>query len=52
MLSEEELINLDYDGLSDTDILVLLIVDGVKPVSPSRLQRLAFLYRELYKSLT
>lgn len=51
MISEKELIEADYDGLSDSDILVLLIVggDGERPVSKSRLQKIALLYRELYE---
>lgn len=52
MISEKELIEADYDGLSDSEILVLLIVGGDdgKPVSKSRLQKIAHLYRELYEN--
>ena len=46
-MNEDELIETDYDGLKDCEILVLLIVDGESPVSRSRLQRLAQLYRNL-----
>lgn len=50
MISEDEMIDADYDDLSDSDISVLLIVDGKQPVSKNRLQKIAFLYRELYGS--
>lgn len=49
-MNEDELIETDYDGLKDCEILVLLIVDGESPVSRSRLQRLAQLYRNLYET--
>ena len=49
--SDEELIDADYDDLSDADIMVLLLMDpSGKPVSKSRLQRLAYFYRQIHKS--
>lgn len=48
MISEEEMIDSDYDGLSDSDIIVLLIVDGKRPVSKTRLQKINQLYQKLY----
>ena len=52
LISEEELIDADYDGLSDSDILVLLLISDGERVSKTRLQKLAFLYRELYEKKT
>ena len=49
MMSEEEMIDSDYDDLSDSDIIVLLIVDEKRPVSKTRLQKLSLLYHELYE---
>lgn len=50
MISEEELIDADYDDLSDSDILVLLFMneDGI-PVSKTRLQKLWVLYNQTYE---
>lgn len=48
MLSEKEMIDSDYDDLSDSDILVMLIVDNTKPVLKTRLQKISLLYHELY----
>lgn len=50
MVTEKEMIELDYDGMSDYEIMVLLIVDGKERVSKSRLQRIYFLYEQLQKS--
>lgn len=52
MMSEKEMIDSDYDDLSDSDIIVLLIVDGKKPVLKTRLQKLSLLYHELYEKKT
>jgi len=52
MISEEELIDCDYDDLSDSDIIVLLIVDEKRPVSKTRLQKTALLNYELYEKTT
>ena len=49
MMSEEEMIDSDYDDLSDSDIIVLLIVDEKRPVSKTRLQKLSLLYHEFYE---
>lgn len=46
---ERELIEVDFDGLSDSEIMVLLLMDDDGAISMSRLQRLALLYRELYE---
>lgn len=48
-MKESELIELDFDGLSDTDIAVLLMMDEGHPVSRTRLQKTAFLYDRLYE---
>lgn len=40
MMSETEMIDADHDDLSDSDILVLLIIDGTVPVLKTRLQRM------------
>ena len=45
MISEQELIDSDYDDLSDSDIVVMLIVDGKRPVMKTRLQKISLLYR-------
>lgn len=45
---ERGMVDTDFDGLTDLEILVLLIVDGMAPVSKTRLQRLSLLYFELY----
>ncbi len=48
MISERELIDSDYDDLSDSDIIVLLIADGKRPVAKTRLQKISLFYHELY----
>lgn len=50
-IKEKELIEIDFDELSDAEIKVLLMMneDGT-PISPSRLQRINQLYEELYES--
>lgn len=46
MVSEAELIDADYDDLSDSDIIVMLMMDPkYGPVSKVRLQYLCCLYR-------
>lgn len=47
-VNEQELIELDYDGITDTDIRVILWMTPGESISPSRLQRLDLLYRNLY----
>ena len=47
--TEGELIETDFDGLSDTEVLVMLMMDEERHVSRSRLQRTAFLYDKLYE---
>lgn len=49
-MNEEELIEADYDSLSDSDILVLLMMNDDSPITATRLQKLALIYRELVKS--
>lgn len=46
---EEDLIEADFDDLSDAEILVMLLIPDGKVVSRTRLQCLAFLYRALYE---
>lgn len=45
---EEDLIEADFDNLSDAEILVMLLIPDGMVVSRTRLQCLAFLYRSLY----
>ena len=52
MVSEEDMINSDFDDLSDPEILVLLLIDGTRPVLKTRLQKLSLLYHELYEGKT
>ena len=52
MVSEQEMIDSDYDDLSDSDIIVLLIVDEKRPVLKTRLQKISLLYHELYEKTT
>ena len=52
MLSEQEMIDSDFDDLSDSDILVMLIIDEKRPVLKTRLQKLSLLYHELYDKTT
>ncbi len=52
MVSEQEMIDSDYDDLSDSDIIVLLIVDEKRPVLKTRLQKISLLYHELYEKPT
>lgn len=47
---EEDLIEADFDDLSDAEILVMLLIPDGIIVSRTRLQYLAFLYRSLYES--
>lgn len=47
--TEKELIETDFDGLSDAEILVMLLMDEERPVSRSRLQRTAYMYDRLYE---
>lgn len=46
---EEDLIEADFDDLSDAEILVMLLIPDGMVVSRTRLQYLAFLYRALYE---
>ena len=52
MTSEQDLIDSDYDSLSDSDIIVMLILDGDTSVSKTRLQKTSLLYRKLNKKTT
>lgn len=45
---EKDLIDMDFDDLSDAEILVMLLIPDGMVVSRTRLQYLAFLYRALY----
>lgn len=47
---EQDLIEADFDDLSDDEILVLLLIPDGVVVSRTRLQYLAFLYRALYEN--
>lgn len=47
---EQDLIEADFDDLSDTEILVMLLIPDGMAVSRTRLQQLAFLYRTLYEN--
>lgn len=49
-MDENEMINNDYDDLSDSEILVLLIMNEDAPTLKTRLQKLSLLYHELYDS--
>lgn len=49
-MDEMEMINADYDEISDSDILVILIMDEEKSILKTRLQKLSLLYHELYDS--
>lgn len=46
---EEDLIEADFDDLSDAEILVMLLIPDGMVISRTRLQYLAFLYRALYE---
>lgn len=46
---EQDLIEADFDDLSDAEILVMLLIPDGMVVSRTRLQYLAFLYRALYE---
>lgn len=48
MISEKDMIDADYDDLSEADIIVLLTVDVKKPTSKTRLQRLSLIVHEMY----
>lgn len=47
---EQDLIEADFDDLSDAEILVMLLIPDGVIISRTRLQYLAFLYRALYES--
>lgn len=49
-MNEQEMIESDYDELSDSEILVLLIMNENKPILKTRLQKVSLLYHELYDS--
>lgn len=49
-MDEIEMINNDFDDLSDSEILVLLIMSEETPTLRTRLQKLSLLYHELYDS--
>ena len=49
-MDEMEMINADFDEISDTEILVLLMMDNGKSILKTRLQKLSLLYHELYDS--
>lgn len=49
-MDESEMISADFDELSDSEVLVLLIMDEDKPILKTRLQKLSLLYHELYDS--
>ncbi len=51
-MNEIDLINSDFDELSDSEVLVLLIIDEEKPILKTRLQKLSLIYHELYDSDT
>lgn len=42
------MIESDFDSLTDTEILVLLIIDGSRPVMKTRLQKISLLYQEIF----
>lgn len=50
LMLEQDLIEADFDDLSDAEILVLLLIPDGVVVSRTRLQQLAFLYRALYEN--
>lgn len=47
---EQDLIEADFDDLSDAEIMVMLLIPDGMVVSRTRLQYLAFLYRALYEN--
>lgn len=49
-MDETEMINNDFDDLSDSEILVLLIMDEKSSTLKTRLQKLSLLYHELYET--
>lgn len=49
-MDEIDMINMDFDELSDSEVLVLLIMDEDEAVFKTRLQKLSLLYHELYDS--
>ena len=49
LMLEQDLIEADFDDLSDAEILVMLLIPDGVIVSRTRLQYLAFLYRVLYE---
>ncbi len=46
----EQMIDSDFDELTDSQILVLLIIDENTPFLRTRLQKISLLYHELYDS--
>lgn len=46
----EQMIDSDFDELTDSQILVLLIIDENTPFLKTRLQKISLLYHELYDS--
>lgn len=46
--TERDYIECDYDELTDSEIMVLLIMEPGKPVSRTRLRYIALLYDMLY----
>ncbi|MCQ2071197.1 MAG: hypothetical protein MJZ68_08705 [archaeon] len=48
MTEEQEFLRMDLEGLSETDILVILAVDGEAPLSKTRLQNMLLMYRRTY----
>ncbi len=49
-MDENEMISNDFDDLSDSEILVLLMMNENSPILKTRLQKLSLLYHELYDS--
>ncbi len=49
-MDENEMISNDFDDLSDSEILVLLMMNEETPTLKTRLQKLSLLYHELYDS--
>ena len=46
--TERDYIECDYDEMTDSEIMVLLIMEPGKPVSRTRLRYIALLYDMLY----
>lgn len=47
-MDENDMIEADFDGLSDSEVLVLLFMDEGASTFKTRLQKLSLLYHELY----